>query len=147
MPRQRARLGEVSWSRAHPRRLGQHQRERLRAEGERRGDRLTLPRGPAIRQPQPRVGIAAIVDEGVPLGIGDQPVGEREGLEQQAVRRALVVEGEARFLVPDAGDPAGVFVPAGACPGTVTQERRVLAGKLPQNHHTRQLLARSPYAA
>lgn len=88
-----------------------------------------------------------IGDKGIPLGIGDQPVGEREGLDQHAVRQALLVEGEARFLVPDAGDPAGVFVPTGVCPGAVTREQRVLTGKLPRKHHTRQLLARLPYAA
>jgi hypothetical protein len=88
-----------------------------------------------------------IGDKGVPHGIGDHPIGEREGLEQLAARRALLVEGEARFVGPDAGDPAGVLVPAGVCPRAVTRGRRVPAGKLPQNHHTRQLLARSPYAA
>ena len=47
----------------------------------RRGDALALHPAPAVRQPQARIGIAAIGDEFLPLAIGHQPVSQREGFQ------------------------------------------------------------------
>ena len=45
--------------------------------------------------------VAAVVDEGQVLAVGDEPRGERERLDEDAVARRLVVEGEAVAVVPD----------------------------------------------
>ena len=78
---------------------------------ERRAHAVFAHPGPAIGEPQAGGVIAAIGDEFGPVAIGHQPLRQREGFEQDAVRGAFIVEGEAIRLVADPGDAAGVFVP------------------------------------
>src|SRR5579859_3997722 len=77
---------------------------------ERRVPALLLDRPPAIREPELRARIATLLHEAQILTVGDQAVGKAEGIEELAVARPLVVEGEAleaiaRPLMPDPGDP------------------------------------------
>ena len=76
-----------------------------------RGDSLALDPVPAVGQPQRGGAVAAVGDELLPLAIADEAPGERERLEQHAVRRAFVVEREALTLVADQRDAAGMLVP------------------------------------
>jgi len=50
---------------------------------------------PAVGKPKCGLSIAAILDEGEPFGIGDQAVGETERMDQLAMARRFIVEGEA----------------------------------------------------
>ncbi len=45
------------------------------------------------------VAIAAILDEGDPFTIRDQPVGQRMGVEKRLVPRPLAIEGEVGLAV------------------------------------------------
>ena len=56
---------------------------------ERRRDRLALDPVPPVRQPQRGGAVAAVGDELLPLAVADEPPGERERLEQHAVRAGL----------------------------------------------------------
>ena len=62
---------------------------------ERTGDAFLPHPGPAVRQPQGRRRIAAVVDEFAPFAVGDAPSGELMAREEDAVARPLAVEGEA----------------------------------------------------
>jgi len=82
---------------------------------QRRGYVLRLHPAPAIRQPQPRIAIAAVSDEAIPFAIGHQAISQRKRFDQHAVTRAFIVKGEATTFVADKRDPAGVLVPAKRC--------------------------------
>ena len=56
--------------------------------------------------------VAAGVDEGRPIALGHQPVGERVGAQQQLVPRAFVVEGESVARVADRGPSAVEHAPS-----------------------------------
>jgi hypothetical protein len=67
---------------------------------------------PAVRQPQLRPAIAAVVHEGSPLAVGDGPVGERVGVKQHRMARPLAIEGEVAAIMADLDDPARPLHPA-----------------------------------
>ena len=62
---------------------------------------LGLHRRPAVRKPQLGPAVAAVDHEGSPVGIGDEVVAKGVGLKPDAVRRTLIVEGEAPTPVAD----------------------------------------------
>ena len=68
---------------------------------ERRVDRARLRPREAVRRPVRRVAVGAGLDELQPLRVRDRPARQLEGREEDAVRRALVVEREARTRVAD----------------------------------------------
>ena len=86
---------------------------------------LTAPSRPAS-QSVARA-IAAVRHEGQPFAVGDQAVGEREGLQQRLVARPLVVEGEAVAVVADLDDAAVERREASV--GVRPSHRRVAAGR------------------
>src|SRR5690606_28712845 len=61
---------------------------------ERRRPALALHRRPALREPQRRAAVPAVLDEGEVLAAGDEAVRQGEGLDEGAVPRPLVVEEE-----------------------------------------------------
>ena len=67
--------------------------------------------GPAIGQPEFRAPVAIIVDKGLVLRVGYQPVGHSEGFKVYLVTWQFVVEAE--FIAGIAGfyQASGVFVP------------------------------------
>ena len=67
---------------------------------------LALHHVPAVGEPQRRRGVAAILDEGDPLGVGHAAVGELEGADQRLVARAFIVIGEAFAVMADVEDAA-----------------------------------------
>ena len=48
--------------------------------------------GKAVHQPQRRGGVAAVLHEGEPFGVGDEVAGKLDRPDQRAVRRLLIVE-------------------------------------------------------
>ncbi len=69
---------------------------------------LTLHDGPAIRQPQLRLLVAAGAHEFQVLGVRDRPVGEQERLQIQPMSRLLVVKAETGALIADVYQSAGL---------------------------------------
>src|SRR6185369_1271025 len=86
---------------------------------ERRGPALVLDFGPAVGEPEERIGVAAVVHEFEVLAVGDQAVGELEVDEVGLVDRHLVVPAPAAFDVAEVveaaleADPAGGWRRAG----------------------------------
>ncbi len=86
---------------------------------ERRGPALILDLGPAVREPEEGVAVAAVLDELQVLAVGDQPARQREIIQPGFVDRHLVVPAPAPLEVADlvqaaleghpleAGDAAG----------------------------------------
>ena len=79
---------------------------------ERRDDTLGLHPSPAIRQPMPRFGVAAIGNERRPLAIRHGAVRDRMRHQQGGVTRSLAIEREPVALMPDLDDPALARDPA-----------------------------------
>src|SRR5262249_30480070 len=67
---------------------------------------LAVHRVPAVCEPKRRRGIAAVLGELDPLGVGHAARGELERTDQLLVTRAFVVIGEAIAIMPDLEDPA-----------------------------------------
>jgi hypothetical protein len=80
---------------------------------ERRSPAALAGRGPTVREPELRLLVAARLDELEVLAIGDEPRGELEGVDVDAMARALVVESERVALVADPADPLVPAVPGG----------------------------------
>ena len=72
----------------------------------RRLDPVLAHPGPAVGEPEQRIGIAAVGDEAEPFGVGHRPVGKAVGMEQHLVARPLAVEGETGAVVADLGEAA-----------------------------------------
>src|SRR5208282_6895549 len=66
---------------------------------------------PTFRQPELGPLVAAIVDESAVFAVGNGPRRDAEGMEQRAMARAFIVEGEALTVMADIGEPAFVFDP------------------------------------
>src|SRR5690348_17477980 len=73
---------------------------------ERRAPSFFLHFGPAVRKPEFRAAIAAIGDEGAIFAIAHRPRGDAERPEQYLMARQLIVETEARTVMPDKADAA-----------------------------------------
>ena len=70
---------------------------------------VVLHRGPAVGEPQRRVGVAAVLDEGEPFAVGHQRARDAHRPDQHAVRRPFIVEAIAVGLVADGVDAFGQF--------------------------------------
>ncbi len=66
---------------------------------------LSLNAGPSIREPQLRVTIAPIVDEGPILAVGHEAIAELVVLDEHVVPRRFVIEAESIARVPDPEAP------------------------------------------
>ena len=70
------------------------------------GPALRFDRGPAVGEPQRRRAVAAVLDEGDPLGIGDATIGEPEGTDELIVSRPFIVIGKALAVMANGKNAA-----------------------------------------
>ena len=68
---------------------------------------LVLHCGPAIRKPQHRIGVAAVLDELGPLAVGHQRTRDAHLPDQDTVRRRFIVETISFALMTDGVDAFG----------------------------------------
>jgi hypothetical protein len=62
---------------------------------------LALDGVPAVGEPQRGRGVAAVLDELEPFGVGHAAIGELEGTDQRLEARAFIVIGEAVAVMAD----------------------------------------------
>ena len=79
---------------------------------ERRVPALAVDRRPAVGEPKRGRAIAAVLHEREPFAVGDEAVGQAEGMDEHVVARRLVVPGEALAVVADLANAAGIVDPA-----------------------------------
>ena len=76
---------------------------------ERGGPALRCHHGPAVGKPERGRAVAAVLDEGDPLGIGDAAIGEPEGTDELIVSRPFIVKAK-----PSPSWPTGTMPPSNA---------------------------------
>jgi hypothetical protein len=72
----------------------------------RRIDAIGVPPIPARGEPPARIAVATVVDEGQPLAVGHQPIGQRVRPQQRGMARRFVVERKIITVVADQGRAA-----------------------------------------